>query len=404
MTTNTGRDYEKLVQAIFQGAMNLSGVHNVDVRHDVNLLGKTRDAAGRQITHQVDVYWEFELAGITYRAAVQAKDWKTRVTKEKVLAFKAVLDDLPGQPRGIMVTRAGYQAGADFFAREHGIELYVLSDIESAEEPGTDVVTLKSAGAKFDTHFEDVELIWEPQWYDENCQQVPQLMEQLDPREAYLCLVDGTPVVPRRSLLSVFENIQRSAISTKEGGPILNWFDVPVGLRTDAMSRPVMLLGISARFVADNRRVHEFTINLAEMFSMILRQTTGNRSYFVDDAMALHERVPHRNTMCDFCAAPVPDDDTNLFAHKRVALTVKHDKNALGTAHVYEEGHFGACDPCAALVREGKRLELWRRAVSMFSRLRDERRAEIACSISHNAFWYGYAGLAPIDFRNCGGE
>jgi hypothetical protein len=54
---------------------------------------------------------------------VQAKDWKTAVKKSDVAEFWAILNDLPGQPRGIMIARSGFQKGAVTFAKAHGIAL-----------------------------------------------------------------------------------------------------------------------------------------------------------------------------------------------------------------------------------------------------------------------------------------
>ena len=67
------------------------------------------------------------------KVIVQAKDWQHRVEQVHLLAFRQVLDDLPGQPRGIFVTRTGYQSGAKEFALAHGILLYELK--EADDEP-----------------------------------------------------------------------------------------------------------------------------------------------------------------------------------------------------------------------------------------------------------------------------
>ena len=64
---------------------------------------------GKSTSHQIDVYWEFELNGIIYKTVVQAKDWNKPVNKGELLKFREVLNDLPGQPKGIFVTRSGYQ-------------------------------------------------------------------------------------------------------------------------------------------------------------------------------------------------------------------------------------------------------------------------------------------------------
>jgi hypothetical protein len=122
-TKNTGLSYEILTQKIFQHILDQKAVHNIEVKHNVHLQGKT-------LTHQIDVYWEFDAgAGISYKTIVQCKDWNTNpVKQEQLLTFKAILDDLPGQPRGIIVTRKGYQSGAQEFAKTHGILLYELKE------------------------------------------------------------------------------------------------------------------------------------------------------------------------------------------------------------------------------------------------------------------------------------
>ena len=119
---NTGLEYEVIVQSIFQEIHNQEAVKNISVQRDVSLFGKS------SVSHQIDVFWEFEHAGIRYQTVVQAKDWTSSVKKEQVLTFKAVLDDLPKQPRGIIVTSKGFQSGAKTFADSHGIELFQLKE------------------------------------------------------------------------------------------------------------------------------------------------------------------------------------------------------------------------------------------------------------------------------------
>lgn len=118
---NTGLPYESLAQKVFSEITNQDSVRTINVLHNVVLEGKTTD-------HQIDIYWEFEIAGIVYRTIVQAKDWKSKVPQGAMLQFKAILDDLPGQPRGVFVTRTGYQNGAVQVAKANDIILYQLSE------------------------------------------------------------------------------------------------------------------------------------------------------------------------------------------------------------------------------------------------------------------------------------
>lgn len=124
----TGRSYETLVQLIFQTIHNQKQAENICVEHDVRLRGKI-------LTHQIDVYWKFQMGGLTYETIVQAKDWTKPVSQGELLHFKAVLDELPGQPKGIFVTRRGYSVGSKNYAQAHGIILYELHEAPTDQVP-----------------------------------------------------------------------------------------------------------------------------------------------------------------------------------------------------------------------------------------------------------------------------
>src|ERR1017187_8716700 len=117
----TGKSYENLTQAIFQSILAQTELRNVDVKRDVVLKGK-------ETSHQIDIYWKFEIGEVQYETIVQAKDWGKRVDQGALLQFKSVLNDLPGQPKGIFVTRTGYQKSAKKYALARGILLYELRE------------------------------------------------------------------------------------------------------------------------------------------------------------------------------------------------------------------------------------------------------------------------------------
>ncbi len=119
MAAKRGTDYELLVRSLFQDILDEDTVKTILVEHDVVLHGASTD-------HQVDVYWKFEMGGIVYETVVQAKDWSRSVDQGELLKFAEVLDDLPGQPRGVFVTKTGYHKGARDVASGRGIVLYEL--------------------------------------------------------------------------------------------------------------------------------------------------------------------------------------------------------------------------------------------------------------------------------------
>jgi hypothetical protein len=127
--TNTGKPYESLTKKVFEAIIQQGDAKNVQVQHDVTLQGRT-------LAHQIDVFWEFEVGGLRYQTVVQCKDWRSPVKQEQLLAFAGVLDDLPGQPRGVFVTRHGYQKGALVFAKAKGIDLYELREPQDADWDG----------------------------------------------------------------------------------------------------------------------------------------------------------------------------------------------------------------------------------------------------------------------------
>ena len=121
MAKNTGVEYEVLVKEIFEQILkyNLANLKTLKIEHDVYIKGNLG-------THQIYVYWEFEFNGIKYKTVVQAKDWNSNVPQEKILAFNQILQDIPGQPRGIFITKTGYQKGAREIAEKLNIVLYEL--------------------------------------------------------------------------------------------------------------------------------------------------------------------------------------------------------------------------------------------------------------------------------------
>ena len=116
----SSKGYELLVREIYQQMLDQDQAQNVVVQHNVQ-------KQGRATSHQIDVYWEFCLGGVTHKVAVQAKRWKNPIRKGDVLTFKGVLEDLPGTI-GIMVAASRYQKGAVEVAKAAGIMICNLEE------------------------------------------------------------------------------------------------------------------------------------------------------------------------------------------------------------------------------------------------------------------------------------
>jgi hypothetical protein len=84
-------------------------------------------AKGVRAEHDVDVYATFLRSGILCTWIVECKLWKSRVPKEKVMALKAIVEDL-GADRGIIISELGFQPGAQDAARGANITLVTSLD------------------------------------------------------------------------------------------------------------------------------------------------------------------------------------------------------------------------------------------------------------------------------------
>jgi len=76
MTTES-TEYEKLVQELYKEIMASEGHTSIDVKHNVEIKGKSG------CEHQIDIYWEFKVAGETHRVGVNAYFGQNRTLRVK---------------------------------------------------------------------------------------------------------------------------------------------------------------------------------------------------------------------------------------------------------------------------------------------------------------------------------
>lgn len=111
-----GTEYELFVKEIYESILKCDGIDNINVQHDVKIKG----ASG--VERQVDIFWEFELAGLKYKLVIECKDYRSAVPLEKIDAFHSKIVDIGGVT-GVFVSKNGYQRGAIELAKKYGIQL-----------------------------------------------------------------------------------------------------------------------------------------------------------------------------------------------------------------------------------------------------------------------------------------
>ena len=119
----SGSSLEKDVQRVYSFLLNMRD-ENVVVANRVFMTGKP----GAQ--HEIDVYYEFLRAGIRHHVAIECKDWATSVSKGQIQEFEPKLRDI-GNITGVVVSRNGYQSGADTFAKHCDILPLLFEDLPS---------------------------------------------------------------------------------------------------------------------------------------------------------------------------------------------------------------------------------------------------------------------------------
>lgn len=122
-----GLEYEKLTKEIYQDLLKADGL-TTEVQHDVKIKGKST-------THQIDVYWEYEIAGVKHKVAIECKNYNKKISKSIISSFYGVLSDI-GNTNGIIVTKVGFQSGSKKFAEFYGINLIELREPKADDWKG----------------------------------------------------------------------------------------------------------------------------------------------------------------------------------------------------------------------------------------------------------------------------
>jgi hypothetical protein len=78
--------------------------------------------------HKIDVLVTGKVHGLQIRWIVECKHWTSNVTKEKVLALLAIVQDI-GADKGILLSEVGFQSGAIRVSKNTNLLLTSLADL-----------------------------------------------------------------------------------------------------------------------------------------------------------------------------------------------------------------------------------------------------------------------------------
>jgi hypothetical protein len=114
------KDFEQFVAAMYAEDDDLA------VEHNVTVIGKSG------ATRQIDVRFTHTVKTHVYVTVVECKRWKEKVTRDRIDVLAATLGDINAS-KGVMFTTTGFGPGAEAYARDQGIDLFLVRDLTDQE-------------------------------------------------------------------------------------------------------------------------------------------------------------------------------------------------------------------------------------------------------------------------------
>ncbi|NEE29809.1 restriction endonuclease [Streptomyces sp. SID7982] len=118
---NTGESFESYIQFVYQTLLGVQG-RNISVSRRATVF----DNHGNP--YNIDIFYEFDVAGLHHRVAIECKDTRRPVERDDALAFAGKIRDLPSTI-GIFISKSGFQPAARKYLQDHGIVHYSGGDL-----------------------------------------------------------------------------------------------------------------------------------------------------------------------------------------------------------------------------------------------------------------------------------
>ncbi|MEW1830368.1 restriction endonuclease [Streptomyces sp. NPDC088196] len=118
---NTGESFESYVQFVYQTLLGAQG-RNISVSRRATVF----DNHGN--SYNIDIFYEFDVAGLHHRVAIECKDTRRPVERDDAIAFAGKIRDLPSTI-GIFISKSGFQPAARKYLQDHGIVHYTGGDL-----------------------------------------------------------------------------------------------------------------------------------------------------------------------------------------------------------------------------------------------------------------------------------
>jgi hypothetical protein len=120
MSNTPDRDYELIVKKLLETKLQKEGLANLTAYH----LKKYKGKSGQM--HEIDVSFEVKVGELELLFLAECKHYSRRVGADDIMAFSFRMQDI-GAHKGLIVTTAGFQAGAVTVAKTSRIALVIVA-------------------------------------------------------------------------------------------------------------------------------------------------------------------------------------------------------------------------------------------------------------------------------------
>ncbi|MCG8320225.1 MAG: restriction endonuclease [Cytophagales bacterium] len=122
----TYREFELLAKQLIEKKLKKEFGYKIPVDHECTFKSKSGNS------YKIDLSYSFSLFDMSYLTLVECKCWNNYVTREKIMSFNAIINDLRAH-KGIIITTKGFQKGAITYAQSQNLGLIKITNDRSFE-------------------------------------------------------------------------------------------------------------------------------------------------------------------------------------------------------------------------------------------------------------------------------
>lgn len=128
-----GKNYEDFVETVYKAILEAEN-RNGQIGH-ISLERRKKIKSKSGTPSEIDIYWEYKLAGITNSVAIECRNYNKNVDIPGVRDFARKISDISGL-KGLMVTKKGFSKNAIDEATADNIDLLVIREQKDEDWDG----------------------------------------------------------------------------------------------------------------------------------------------------------------------------------------------------------------------------------------------------------------------------